>query len=132
MRSVLLDTNAYAALLRGDNPSLLDHISMADNVLMSAVVLGELYAGFRGGSRYDANVADLREFLDGPMVSVAAITDETAEVFGDVKDGLKKRGTPIPMNDVWIASQCIELGAILVTYDPHFDKVQGLRFWPKA
>ncbi len=54
---------------------------------------------------------------------------ETADIFGMLKSALKKAGTPIPINDIWIASHAFETGALLVTYDRHFDKIQGLRLW---
>jgi len=131
MKRILLDTNAYSSLLRGAT-DVLDAIDLAEDVLVSAVVLGELFAGFRGGRRYRRNVADLREFLDDPAVAVAEVSEETAEVFGEVKQQLKVAGTPLPLNDVWIASQCIEHGAVLVTFDTHFSRVPGLRLWSGA
>jgi tRNA(fMet)-specific endonuclease VapC len=57
------------------------------------------------------------------------VTKETADVFGQVKDQLQRAGTPIPMNDVWIAAQALETGSVVVTYDEHFKKVPGLRLW---
>ncbi|MBT6145371.1 MAG: hypothetical protein HOH74_08080 [Gemmatimonadetes bacterium] len=57
---------------------------------------------------------------------------ESAEIFGQVKDALKRAGTPIPMNDVWISAQAIETGSVVVTYDGHFSKVPGLRLWDPA
>lgn len=46
-----------------------------------------------------------------------------------IKQALKAKGTPIPINDVWLAAQCMETRAVLVTYDHHFDVVDGLRLW---
>ena len=42
---------------------------------------------------------------------------------------LTKAGTPIPIQDIWIAAQAIQTGSILVTYDRHFLRVAGLRIW---
>lgn len=126
MKRILLDTNAYAAFLSGDE-DVFRALSEADAVLMSTFVIGELVAGFRGGSRFDANMARLRSFLGKPTVSVQDATLETAEVFGQLKDLLKKAGTPIPINDVWIAAHAVETGAVLVTDDSHFEKVPGVR-----
>ena len=129
MKTILLDTNAYAALFEDEKAPLLDALASAETVWMSTIVLGELYAGFRAGSKYGKNAADLQEFMGGSTVRVAEVTSETSEIFGEVKHALKKRGTPIPMNDIWIASQCMELGSVLVTYDGHFKNVAGLRIW---
>jgi predicted nucleic acid-binding protein len=46
-----------------------------------------------------------------------------------VKQGLKKGGMPLPINDVWIAAHTLETGSTLVTYDNHFKNVAGLRLW---
>ena len=126
MKRILLDTNAYAGFLSGDE-DVYQALSDADAVWMSVFVIGELMAGFRGGNRHDANVAMLRSFLRKPTVSVLDATMETAEVFGQIKEWLKRAGTAIPINDVWIAAHALETGAVLVTNDSHFDKVPGLR-----
>ena len=128
MRSVLFDTNAYGAFLAGDE-SLLEVLSQAETVAMSVIVLGELHAGFRGGSRRAENEKILADFLGRPGVSTLLLSAETAQVFGEVKDGLKRAGTPIPINDVWLAAQAIETGSVLVTLDAHFRRVPGLRLW---
>ena len=49
-----------------------------------------------------------------------------------VKQDLKKAGTPLPINDVWIAAHTLETGSTLVTYDGHFKKIAGIRRWDKA
>jgi len=100
MKRIMLDTNAYAALLRSADTGVLDAVDFASEVLMSVIVLGELYAGFRGGTKYARNVADLNSFLDDQIVSVVAVTEGAAEVFGEVKHALKRAGTPLPTNDV--------------------------------
>lgn len=126
MKKVLLDTNAYTGLLSGDE-RVLDYISKAQVVLMSVIVIGELYAGFRGGLKQSQNDELLQEFLKKSSVETIDVTIETAEIFGMVKDNLKKAGTPLPINDIWIAAQAIEMGSILITFDSHFHKIPGLR-----
>ena len=129
MRKILLDTNAYSRLAGGAE-ELLDVLGDADVVYFSVFVLGELLAGFRGGKREKQNRQTLREFLASPTVKLLMATEETAEVFGEVKDALRRQGTPLPINDVWIAAHAIEAGAVLVTFDSHFGQVHGLRKWP--
>ena len=128
MKRIVLDTSAYRAFFAGDS-RVLDAIVESETVLFSSVVAGELYAAFRGGSRYQKNRDELSRFLRKPQVEVLEVGLETAEVFGQVKSGLKAAGAPIPINDLWIASQCIETGAVLVSFDRHFRSVPGLRFW---
>jgi len=128
VKRVLLDTNAYSALLSGDE-LILTVIAQAQTVYMSTFVLGELYAGFKGGSREQQNVHILASFLSKPTCEVLNGSEETARIFGDLKHRLKRAGTPLPINDVWIAAHNIETGSTLISYDKHFDKITGLRRW---
>lgn len=128
MKKVLLDTNAYTALLRGDE-AILDVLGQAETVFMSAIVLGELHAGFKGGSKEAANRRELEAFTGRPTVRILHVTQETAEIFGTIKHRLKTAGKPIPINDVWIAAHATETGAFLVTRDDHFAHVPGLLRW---
>lgn len=96
---------------------------------LSVFVLGQLFYGFKGGDRQIENRNELDEFLRKPTVRFVGASRETAEVFGSVKNDLKRQGTPIPTNDVWVAAHCIELGAVLVALDRHFLQVAGLRTW---
>jgi len=126
MKKVLLDTNAYTSYLGGDQ-DVLHVLSDAEITFMSIFVLGELYVGFKGGRREKENIRILQAFLAKPSVEILNAGSETAEIFGMVKDSLKRAGTPIPINDVWIASHALEIGAVMITYDKHFAVVPGLR-----
>lgn len=130
MKAILLDTNALTALFQGD-VAVLDAVAKSDCVYASAIVIGELEAGFRGGSRYAGNLEVLERFLAKSSVEILPIGRETGECFGRIKQALKTKGTPIPINDIWLAAQCMETGAVLVTYDSHFDVVDGLRLWTR-
>jgi tRNA(fMet)-specific endonuclease VapC len=128
MKKIILDTNAYVRLLAGAE-EILDALSAAETLYMSIFVLGELYAGFFGGNKEGRNRETLQRFLLKPAVKILQATIETAEIFGQIKNTLKRAGKPIPIHDVWIAAQSIETGSVLVTYDLHFDHVPGLRLW---
>jgi tRNA(fMet)-specific endonuclease VapC len=128
MKKILLDTNAYVHYLRG-NEKVMTYLAQADCVYMSVFVLGELLAGFRAGGKEKDNRRILERFLLKSTVTVLDGTMETADIFGLVMASLKKSGTPIPINDVWIAAHALETGSILVTYDEHFASVPGLRLW---
>ncbi len=128
MKKILLDTNCYTAYLAGDE-RVLSALAEAELVYMSIFVLGELFAGFRGGSRMQQNRDYLKRFIAKNTVTILDATMETSEIFGDLKDKLKKSGTPLPINDVWIAAHALETGSILITYDAHFQHIVGLRRW---
>ena len=131
MKKIILDTNAYTRLLTGEE-DVLDVIGTTETVYMSIFVLGELHAGFAGGTKERGNKDTLNRFLLKPSVKILNATSETAEVFGVLKQDLKKAGTPLPINDVWIAAHALETGSILITYDGHFKKIAGMRRWDKV
>lgn len=122
---VLIDTNAYVALLAGDE-EIAAELSGADAVLVSPVVIGELLDGFLGGSRERENRAVLRRFLAKPRTVTVPISADSAEWFALIKRQLRAKGRPIPMNDVWIAASAMEHGARLLSKDAHFDAIEGL------
>ena len=129
MKKILVDTSGYTRLLAGDTV-VLDALADAEIVYLSVFVLGELYAGFRGGTRETENRKQLRNFMERGSVHILPASEQTAEVFGALHHHLKKAGTPIPMNDLWIAAHAVETGAFVVTYDEHFARVPGLLLWP--
>lgn len=128
MKKILLDTNAYTKYLSGDE-EILDMLGMADIIYMSIFVLGELYAGFKGGTKEVWNKDLLNKFLNKPTVQILNASSETSEIFGDIKHSLKMSGNPVPINDVWLASHAIETGSVLITYDKHFKNIPGLKIW---
>ena len=121
---VCLYTNAYSAFKRGD-ADIVDLVETADEVAVPSV-LGELFAGFRMGSRTRRDVVELEEFLCRPGVSVGAVTKAAAERYGMLVSRLKQQGTPLPTNDIWIAAHTMETGADLVSADRHFEDVDGI------
>ena len=121
----LLDTNAYVALKRG-HPQVSDLVRSSTELSFSAIVLGELLFGFRNGNRFDKNAGELDALLADARVELLPVTRTTADRFGRIAAALRKAGTPIPTNDIWIAAHAFESGAELVTFDKHFEAVPGL------
>lgn len=128
MQRVLLDTNAYCALMTGDG-RVADALQKSQAILLSAVVVGELLDGFRGGTRNQENRLILERFREKPRTVCVPLTDTTAEWFAEIKHMLKRKGKPIPINDVWIAASCMEHGAQLMSFDGHFAEIDGLLRW---
>ena len=122
---VLLDANAYSMLGRG-HQQVAELVRRAEDVLLSAVVVGELMFGFRRGTRFEQNVADLRSFLDNSYVSFVPVGPVTADRYSRIAASLRAKGRPIPTNDVWIAAHAMETGADLVSADRHFEHVDGI------
>ena len=126
---ILLDSNAYSAFMRG-NREVRSMIQTAEEVLFSAVVVGEQLFGFRQGAHYERNLAELRSFLECPYVSFVPVGPVTADRYSRVMSALKAKRRPIPTNDVWIAAQAMETGADLVSVDGHFQHVEGIVWVP--
>ncbi len=126
MRPILVDTNAYAAFMRGD-AVIVELVAHADALRLNTVVLGELLGGFAAGNREASNRGQLSRFLASPRVSVLPLTANTADSYALVYSTLRRKGQPIPSNDLWIAASALEHGCGLLTLDAHFRQVDGLR-----
>ena len=111
---LLLDTSAYSGFRRGV-PSVVEKISGSDAVLISPVMLGELMFGFRKGGKFEQNMRMLRRFLGHEAVEIAPLGEVTADRYSRIVIQLKKDGSPIPINDVWIAACASAVGATLLT-----------------
>ena len=118
----MLDSGAYSAFLKG-NQDIGELVRSAEQVLMSAVVIGELQYGFRQGRSSDRDSAQLRSFLGSPYVEFVPVGPVTADRYSRIMSSLRAKGTPIPTNDVWTAAHAMETGADLVSADSHFGHV---------
>ncbi len=126
MRPIALDTNAYTAFKRGD-ASIVGVLQHAPCIIVCATVLGELLGGFAAGQRESTNRNELAQFLNVPRVKVVPSTAATADLYALVYAALRRKGQPIPTNDLWIAASSLEHGAALLTLDAHFQNIDGLR-----
>ena len=122
---LLLDSNAYSHLKRG-HPRVAELVRMAEEVLLSAVVIGELFYGFRKGSRTEQNIRELYAFLDSPYVTFVPVSLVTADRYARITTSLRAKGRPIPSNDIWIVAHAMETGADLISSDQHFEEIDGL------
>jgi predicted nucleic acid-binding protein len=122
MSRLLLDTTAYSAMRRGDR-RLVEPLAEASEIVLTPVVVGELVYGFVGGRLEDQNRRLLREFLESDRVRVVSVDEETAERYAAIRDYLRKKGTPIPTNDLWIAASAAQHGLKLLCLDRHFKEV---------
>lgn len=125
----LLDTNAYSLLMRG-HEQVAEIVRTAEELLFSAVVVGELLYGFRRGTRLEQNAADLRSVLNSPYSTFVEVTSVTADRYSRTAAALRAKGRPLPTNDVWIAAHAMETGADLISGDTHFEHVDGIVWIP--
>ena len=122
---VALDTNRYTDLCRGDQ-SVVGTLEAADEIWLPFIVLGELRAGFAVGTQGVRNEAILRRFLLKPGVAMLYADDQTMHHYASVYRQLRKQGTPIPTNDMWIAALVLQHSLTLYDRDAHFDALPQL------
>jgi tRNA(fMet)-specific endonuclease VapC len=114
-----LDTNRYTDLWLRER-SVLEAVEHAEEVWLPFIVVGELRAGFAAGTRGPRNESLLRRFLLKPEVGILYADDQTTHHYATVYRQLRKQGTPIPTNDMWIAALVLQHSLVLGTRDAHF------------
>ena len=122
---IVLDTNRYVDLCKGVDETV-ELLEQAEEILMPFVVLGELRAGFVRGRREAENERVLRRFLLKDGVRVLFADDQTTHHYASVFRQLRKQGTPIPTNDMWIAALVLQHNVVLHARDQHFDHLPQL------
>jgi tRNA(fMet)-specific endonuclease VapC len=123
--SLVLDTSAYSNFII-DKHELQRFINARNPIYIPVIVLGELKSGFINGNRTKENNDFLAEFLDASNVTILEITEKSAQIYAEISFQLRKAGTPIGTNDMWIAAICIENKLPLLTLDADFSKISGL------
>lgn len=123
---IVLDTNAYC-LCDLKNEQALSIAERANTLFLPSIVYGELYYGFRHGKRFESNLKRLDQFIYEFDVEMISVDLDIARKFGDIFASLRKKGTPIPSNDIWIAASCMSVGGTLLTADQHFKHVDQIQ-----
>jgi tRNA(fMet)-specific endonuclease VapC len=119
----VLDTSVYVDFAEG-RAEVVDLLATrSEEILLPTIVLGELFYGFTKGSRSVYNEEKLRDFIVTLGVAILDVNEGVARKYAVIFSGLMKNGTPIPINDVWIAACCMNAGGTLLTRDRHFEQV---------
>jgi tRNA(fMet)-specific endonuclease VapC len=119
---VQLDTSAYTAFFRG-HAETVSAVREASELFLSPIVLGELRSGFLKGNRSSENERLLQELLTSPRCGVLAIDEETSHRYAAIHDYLRRQGTPVSPNDLWIAASAAQHGLTILTLDGDFERV---------
>ena len=120
---MILDTNALSAVADG-NSALEPILRNAAEIAVPVIVLGE----YRYGIRQSRDRQRYEQWLDEslPDYRVLDVDEGTAVSYAALRSELKRAGSPIPSNDVWIAALCRQHSLSLLSRDRHFDLVRGL------
>ena len=121
---MIVDTNALSAAADGDS-NVIAILSRADQMVIPVIVLGE----YRYGIAQSRNRASYENWLTGLLQDclVLDITGPTTQYYADIVLELKRKGKPIPTNDLWIAALCRQQSLPLLSRDRHFDLVAGTK-----
>ena len=119
---MILDTNALSAAADAD-PAVISLLARADQLAIPVIVLGE----YRYGIAQSRNRVSYANWLQGLLQDclVLDIHEPTTHYYAEITLELKKKGTPIPTNDIWIAALCRQHRLPLLSRDRHFDLVAG-------
>jgi predicted nucleic acid-binding protein len=120
---VILDTNALSAWAEGFAP-IEAPLRSAQRLVVPSIVLGEYYFGVRLSRHRPRYEEWLRLHLQ--LAEVATVTSATADVYAEIRLQLRRAGTPIPLNDAWIAALCRQHALPVLSNDAHFDAVAGV------
>ena len=121
---MILDTNALSAFAEG-HPDAVAAVNRSEAIALAVIVLGEYRYGIEQSHRkrsYDAWLTGFRS-----SCRVLPVTEETAAVYAVIRLELRRAGTPIPSNDLWIAALSRQHDLPVLSKDRHFDRVKGLR-----
>ena len=118
--------SAYTAFKRGD-AGIVAVLQHAPTIIICTTVLGELLAGFAAGQRESVNRGELTRFINVPRVKVVPGTAATADLYALIYAALRRKGRPIPTNDLWIAATALAHRMPVVTRNvEHFRRVPHL------
>jgi tRNA(fMet)-specific endonuclease VapC len=117
---ILIDSNRYTDFCRGD-PYAVEVIENALEIHIPLIVLGEQRAGFANGTQREKNERVLTHFLNNEGVFVLSPNEQTTFFYADLYSYLRKKGRPIPTNDLWIAALVLQNNLVLFDRDSDFD-----------
>ena len=126
---LVLDTNIYCDYAEGRHEVIDVIATRGDEILIPAVVIGELTFGFLKGSRYDFNQKKLQQIIKKLAIEIIDVNMDVARKYAFIYRALSKKGKPIPINDVWISACCMQAGGTLLTRDGHFrfvDQIESI------
>lgn len=125
MKNILMDATAYAMAMKGDH-EVISFLRQASLLGLSSVTVGELLSGFRAGDHERENRSALFAFLDSPRVHLFSVDENTAEYYNMIFNQLKNAGTPLPVNQIWVAAVAFQKGLAILARDRSYEPIRGL------
>ena len=123
---LVLDTTIYSDYAEGLTDVVEAIVHYGQELFIPSIVLGELTYGFLESKRRDYNERKLRQLISRLRIDIIPVDADVARKYGLIFLSLQKKGTKIPINDVWIAACCMEVGGVLLTRDRHFEQIEQI------
>ena len=123
---IVLDTNIYCDFAEGLPDAVNAIATHGEYIFIPSIVIGELSFGFMNGSRQQFNEKKLQQIINRLKIEIIDVNKDVARRYAIIYLSLVKKGAKIPINDVWIAACCMEVGGTLLTRDKHFDVVDQI------
>ena len=123
---LVLDTNIYSDYAEGLSETVDFLATHGEYLYLPTVVIGELNFGFMKGSQQQVNEKKLLQFINRLRVEIIDVDEAVARKYAIIFLSLQKKGAKIPINDVWIAASCMEIGGTLLTRDRHFEVIEQI------
>lgn len=122
--NIILDTNIVTAWLKGET-GIADKIDKAKNIYLPIIVIGELYYGAFHSTKVQKNITDINKLT--AAYNLLLVDEAVTATYGRIKTALRKKGKPIPENDIWIAAITLQNNLTLITRDKHFKEIEGIK-----
>ena len=124
---MVLDTNIYCDYAEGVS-GIVDFLALhaEEDIFLPSIVIGELTYGFMKGNRREFNERKLQQIIEKLQIGIIDVSRDVARKYALIYLSLVKKGTKIPINDVWVAACCMEIGGTLITRDHHFQQVEQI------
>ena len=123
---IVLDTNIYCDFAEGIPDAVDAMATYGEYIFIPSIVIGELSFGFMKGSRQQFNEKKLQQIINRLRIEIIDVNKNVARRYAIIYLSLVKKGAKIPINDVWIAACCMEVGGTLLTRDKHFEFVDQI------
>ena len=123
---IVLDTNIYCDFAEGLPDAVDAMATYGEYIFIPSIVIGELSFGFMKGSRQQFNENKLQQIINRLKIEIIDVNKNVARRYALIYLSLVKKGAKIPINDVWIAACCMEVGGTLLTRYKHFEFVDQI------
>lgn len=100
-------------------------LQVTKEVFLCTVVVGELFFGAQNSMRAQENLTVIEDFVS--QITVLPLDTTTARFYAETRFAPKRKGQPIPENDLWIGASALQYGLVLITDDRHFNAIEGLQ-----